>query len=59
MYLSGTNPTIARVVESFGIQSHFRAIERGVLAISDVVYFLSGSLFFLAMTVFQIEMKRQ
>ncbi len=58
-YLSGTYPKISQVVESFGVQSHFRAIERGVLAISDVVYFLSGSLFFLALTVFQVELKRQ
>jgi ABC-2 type transport system permease protein len=59
MYLSGTYPAVSRVVESLGVQTHFRAIERGVLAISDVVYFLSGSLFFLALTVFQVEMKRQ
>ena len=58
-YLSGTYPALSRVVESFGVQSHFRSIERGVLAVSDVVYFLSGSLFFLALTVFQVELKRQ
>ena len=57
--LSGTYPALSRVVESFGVQSHFRSIERGVLAVSDVVYFLSGSLFFLALTVFQVELKRQ
>jgi hypothetical protein len=41
------------------VQSHFRSIERGVLAISDVVYFLSGSCLFLALTVFQVELKKQ
>ena len=58
-FISGTNETLARIVESLGVQSHFRSIERGVLAISDVVYFLSGSCFFLALTVFQVELKKQ
>jgi ABC-2 type transport system permease protein len=58
-YLSASQPGLARVVESLGVQSHFQAIERGVLAVSDVVYFLSGSVLFLTLCVFQVELKKQ
>ncbi|HCW44046.1 MAG: ABC transporter permease subunit [Planctomycetia bacterium] len=58
-YLSASQPGLARIVESLGVQSHFQAIERGVLAVSDVVYFLSGSVLFLTLCVFQVELKKQ
>jgi ABC-2 type transport system permease protein len=58
-FLTSTSEPLARTVEALGVQSHFRSIERGVLAISDVVYFLSGSCLFLALTVFQVELKKQ
>ncbi|OUU25025.1 MAG: hypothetical protein CBC13_02605 [Planctomycetia bacterium TMED53] len=58
-YISSSQPTLARVIESLGVQSHFQAIERGVLALSDVVYFLSGTALFLTLCVFQVELKKQ
>ena len=58
-YISSSQPTLARVIESLGVQSHFQAIERGVLALSDVVYFLSGTTLFLTLCVFQVELKKQ
>jgi len=59
MFLSASNESMARAVESLGVQAHFRSIERGVLAISDVIYFLSGTCFFLVLTMFQVELKKQ
>ncbi len=58
-YISSAQPVLARVIESLGVQSHFQAIERGVLALSDVVYFLSGTTLFLTLCVFQVELKKQ
>ena len=56
--LSGDSETMARWVEALGVQSHFGSIERGVLALSDVVYFAAGSVFFLVLNVFQVERRR-
>ncbi|MGB1396425.1 MAG: gliding motility-associated ABC transporter permease subunit GldF, partial [Planctomycetota bacterium] len=58
-YVSSSQPVLARVIESLGVQSHFQAIERGVLALSDVVYFLSGTTLFLTLCVFQVELRKQ
>ena len=56
--LSGESPGLARWVESLGVIAHFDSIERGVLALSDAVYFAAGSVFFLALNVFQVERRR-
>ncbi len=57
-YLSGSNPNLARIVEELGVISHFSSVERGVIALSDIVYFFSGTVFFLALTITTIEAKR-
>lgn len=56
--LAGESNTLAMWVERLGVQSHFNSIERGVLALSDIAYFAAGSVFFLALNVFQVEWKR-
>ena len=57
-YLSGSSPNLARIVEDIGVISHFSSVERGVIALGDVVYFLSGTVLFLAMTITTIQAKR-
>ncbi len=56
--VSGESATLARWIEGLSVLSHFGSIERGVLAMSDVVYFAAGTIFFLALNVFQVEWKR-
>lgn len=57
-YLSGSYPALSQIVEELGVLSHFSSIERGVIALSDVVYFISGTVLFLALTITTIEAKR-
>jgi len=57
-YVAAQNDPLARAIEGIGVVSHFDSIERGVIALSDVVYFVSGSLLFLALNVFTVEWKR-
>ncbi len=56
--VSGESPTMAQWIEGFSVITHFDSIERGVLALSDVTYFLAGAIFFLALNVLQVEWKR-
>ncbi|MFQ5653790.1 MAG: ABC transporter permease subunit [Planctomycetota bacterium] len=57
-YLAGGNTTLARIVESLGVLSHFDSIERGVLAISDIVYFLSVTALFLLLNILWVDSRR-
>jgi ABC-2 type transport system permease protein len=43
------------LVEQLGMNYHFNSISRGVIDTSDVLYFLSVTLFFIALTVAQID----
>jgi hypothetical protein len=56
--IAGESATLARAVEGLGVTSHFDSIERGVLALRDVSYFLLGTLFFLTLNAFQVESRR-
>ena len=42
-------------VEQLGMNYHFNSISRGVIDISDILYFLSVTLFFIMLTVAQID----
>ena len=44
--------------EQLGMKSHFESVARGVLDSRDLVYFLSVSVFFLALTTMQISKSR-
>jgi ABC-2 type transport system permease protein len=41
-------------IASFGMDSHFRSMGRGVIDTRDVLYFVSVAFFFLALTVFRL-----
>ncbi len=56
--LAAKSPALARLVEQAGVISHFDSIERGVLALSDVAYFVAGSVLFLALNTFNVEWKK-
>ena len=56
--IASESVTLARTLEGLGVGSHFASIERGVLALRDVTYFVAGAVFFLALNVFQVESKR-
>lgn len=50
--------TVGDVMRQFGTGSRFESIERGVIDARDLVYYLSLSLFFLAMNILSLESKR-
>jgi len=43
------------LIESFGMNTHFKSISRGVLDTRDIIYFISITVFFLTLTVFSIN----
>ncbi|HEU0137882.1 MAG TPA: gliding motility-associated ABC transporter permease subunit GldF [Flavobacterium sp.] len=43
------------LISSLGMDSHFRSMSRGVIDTRDVIYFISISLLFLALTVFKLK----
>ena len=45
-------------VSSLGMESHFRSMGRGVMDTRDIIYFVSLSLLFLAMTVYRLKSLR-
>lgn len=50
-YVTGYEDVISKI----GMDEHFRSMSRGVIDSRDVVYFLSISVFFLAVTVFKLK----
>ncbi|WP_027125224.1 gliding motility-associated ABC transporter permease subunit GldF [Gelidibacter mesophilus] len=44
-------------LEQFGMEAHYNSISRGVLDTRDLLYFISISIFFIAMTQFNIQKK--
>ncbi|MEM7260449.1 MAG: ABC transporter permease [Planctomycetota bacterium] len=56
--ISTANPSLGESVEAFGVLAHFDAVERGVLALGDLLYFVGGTVFFLALNVFFVHSKR-
>lgn len=49
------NTTISQIIDSFGIQNHYKSISRGVVDSRDVIYFISITFFFLYLTVFNLK----
>ena len=50
--------TIGDLLRQFGTGSRFESIERGVIDFRDLVYYLSLTLFFLALNVLSLDSKR-
>ncbi len=53
-----TSPDLARWLRAIGTGSHFESIERGVIDLRDLVYYLSLTALFLALNVFSLDVKR-
>ncbi|OIQ16623.1 MAG: gliding motility-associated ABC transporter permease subunit GldF [Flavobacterium sp. MedPE-SWcel] len=45
----------ASFIASFGMDSHFKSMSRGVLDTRDIIYFLSIAILFLSFTVFKLK----
>ena len=45
----------SRVIASFGMDSHFKSMSRGVIDTRDVIYFLSITILFLSITVYKLK----
>jgi ABC-2 type transport system permease protein len=48
-------PVLEPVFTGLGVLPHFENLERGVLALSDLVYFFSGMVFFLFLNLYTVE----
>ena len=46
------------LISSLGMESHFKSMSRGVIDTRDVLYFLSVTLLFLALTVYRLKSMR-
>jgi ABC-2 type transport system permease protein len=53
--ISSFTDSFSTLVASFGMESHFKSMSRGVLDTRDIIYFISISILFLAGTVYQIK----
>lgn len=56
--LPGLVGKVDDVVQMFGIDYHYRSISRGLIDSRDLIYFLSVTAFFLALTLFSIERRK-
>ena len=64
-YVVGTNgvtgltgDTLAEILRAIGTGSRFESIERGVIDLRDLVYYLSLSVIFLALNILSLDAKR-
>ena len=53
-----TGPDTAETLRALGTGSRFESIERGLLDLRDMVYFLGITVFFLTLNIFFLELKR-
>ena len=53
-----TGETIGNILRAFGTGSRFESIERGVVDVRDLIYYLSLTVLFLALNVFSLDTKR-
>ena len=65
LYLIGTNGVtslggddVAEILRSIGVGSRFESIERGVIDLRDVVYYLSITVIFLLLNVVSLDLRR-
>lgn len=48
-------PGFSQIIAVFGMQNHFKSISRGVIDTRDVLYFISITILFLSLTVYQLK----
>ena len=48
---------ISETLRSFGMNAHFESIGRGVIDTSDIIYFVSVTIFFLFITKLKLEIE--
>ncbi|MBS7256741.1 gliding motility-associated ABC transporter permease subunit GldF [Flavobacterium branchiicola] len=48
-------PGQSAIISAFGMQDHFKSMSRGVIDTRDVIYFLSITVLFLSITVYQLK----
>lgn len=48
-------PNAENIITSFGMDSHFKSMSRGVIDTRDIIYFVSITLAFLSLTVFKLK----
>lgn len=53
--LAGYLTSIDSIISSFGMDSHFKSMSRGVLDTRDILYFLSVTVLFLSFTVYKLK----
>lgn len=53
--LASLVPGKSNIISAFGMQDHFKSMSRGVIDTRDVIYFLSISVLFLSITVYQLK----
>ena len=53
--LSAIVPKISSFISSLGMQDHFKSMSRGVLDTRDIIYFLSVTVLFLSLTVYNLK----
>jgi len=53
--VASTVPALEPLFTGLGVLPHFENLERGVLALSDLVYFFSGMAFFLFLNLYTVE----
>lgn len=53
--IAGYAGDAVNVLSSFGMDSHFKSMSRGVLDTRDIIYFLSVTIVFLSFTVFKLK----
>ncbi|MFN0059378.1 MAG: ABC transporter permease [Planctomycetota bacterium] len=58
IFLIGEGSQLATAFENIGVETHFSSIERGVVALSDVLYFVCGTVLFLFLNIFRVESRR-
>ncbi|SHN14103.1 gliding motility-associated ABC transporter permease subunit GldF [Flavobacterium xinjiangense] len=53
--LSAIVPILSSFISSLGMQDHFKSMSRGVLDTRDIIYFVSVTVFFLSLTVYNLK----
>jgi ABC-2 type transport system permease protein len=53
--LATVAPTISKFISALGMQSHFKSMSRGVIDTRDVIYFVSITVLFLSLTVYNLK----
>jgi ABC-2 type transport system permease protein len=53
--LAAVTPTFSRFISALGMQDHFKSMGRGVIDTRDIIYFVSITVLFLSLTVYQLK----